>query len=302
MNPSNILPTHPHPFGMLTPGRNWSAGSEYRFGFNGKESDSETSGEGNIYDYGFRIYNPRLGKFLSVDPLTQSYPWYTPYQFAGNKPIAAIDLDGLEENIQISLNYDLLKGNTQIKKDQYNHKFKNEGFLGSGTLFVDANFIQQGENQFSISIVHSYAEVNTKDQFESFQILNYFEFNVNKDEALAFREFLKHFRNYNNLDLDNMSLIEEWLVVNSDQPQLVELAEAFSGPQSAWSNRQEESNKKHSSGVFDRDISFIGSKDTTYSTNDKGDTTNFRVPGKKGSRSEGAFMEYKYKAKNEVNE
>jgi len=39
----------------------------------------------------------RVGKFLSVDPLTASYPWYTPYQFAGNKPIEAIDLDGLEE-------------------------------------------------------------------------------------------------------------------------------------------------------------------------------------------------------------
>lgn len=32
-----------------------------------------------------------------MDPLTKSYPWYTPYQFAGNKPIWAIDLDGLEE-------------------------------------------------------------------------------------------------------------------------------------------------------------------------------------------------------------
>ena len=49
------------------------------------------------YDYGFRIYNPGIGKFLSVDPLTKSYPWYTPYQFAGNKPIWAVDLDGLEE-------------------------------------------------------------------------------------------------------------------------------------------------------------------------------------------------------------
>ncbi len=68
-----------------------------RFGFNGKEMDDETYGEGNCYDYGFRIYNPRLGRFLSVDPLTSSYPWYTPYQFAGNKPILAVDLDGLEE-------------------------------------------------------------------------------------------------------------------------------------------------------------------------------------------------------------
>jgi hypothetical protein len=53
-----------------------------------------------VYDYGFRIYNPEIAKFLSVDPLTKSYPWYTPYQFAGNKPIWAIDLDGLEELIQ----------------------------------------------------------------------------------------------------------------------------------------------------------------------------------------------------------
>jgi hypothetical protein len=46
-----------------------------------------------------RIYDPRLGRFLSVDPLTQEYPYYTPYQFAGNKPIWAVDLDGAEELI-----------------------------------------------------------------------------------------------------------------------------------------------------------------------------------------------------------
>lgn len=44
-----------------------------------------------------RIYDPRVGKFLSVDPLSKKYPWYTSYQFAGNTPIQAIDLDGAEE-------------------------------------------------------------------------------------------------------------------------------------------------------------------------------------------------------------
>ncbi|MBC8884608.1 hypothetical protein H9X57_18205 [Flavobacterium piscinae] len=48
-------------------------------------------------DYGFRIYDPRIGRFLSMDPLFAGYPYYTPYQFAGNRPIWAIDLDGLEE-------------------------------------------------------------------------------------------------------------------------------------------------------------------------------------------------------------
>ncbi len=83
-------------FGMLMPGRSFSSGG-YRFGFNGKENDNEVKGDGNQQDYGFRIYDPRLGKFLSVDPLTKKYPWYTPYQFAGNKPIQFIDLDGGEE-------------------------------------------------------------------------------------------------------------------------------------------------------------------------------------------------------------
>lgn len=44
----------------------------------------------------FRVHDPRIGRFLSVDPLAPSYPWYTPYQFAGNTPIWAVDLEGAE--------------------------------------------------------------------------------------------------------------------------------------------------------------------------------------------------------------
>ena len=68
----------------------------YRYGFNGKEKDQMGEWGLNHYDYGFRIYNPALGRFLSVDPLAASYPELTPYQFASNTPIQAIDLDGLE--------------------------------------------------------------------------------------------------------------------------------------------------------------------------------------------------------------
>jgi RHS repeat-associated protein len=85
-----------YPFGMIMPGRKYSAGNLYRCGFNGKENDNDVKGEGNQQDYGLRIYDPRLVKFLSVDPLTGHYPYYSPYQFAGNNPIAFIDLDGGE--------------------------------------------------------------------------------------------------------------------------------------------------------------------------------------------------------------
>lgn len=78
-------------------GRKFSAGSGYRYGFNGKENDNEVKGEGAQQDYGFRIYDPRLGKFLSVDPLARDYPWNSTYAFAENSPIENIDLDGLEK-------------------------------------------------------------------------------------------------------------------------------------------------------------------------------------------------------------
>lgn len=78
--------------------RSYASSNQYRYGFNGKEHDSDgLGGGGSTYDYGFRIYNPNIAKFLSVDPLSPKYPWYTPYQFAGNKPIQCIDRDGLEE-------------------------------------------------------------------------------------------------------------------------------------------------------------------------------------------------------------
>jgi RHS repeat-associated protein len=85
-----------YPFGMLQPGRKYEAGGGYRYGFNGKENDNEVKGEGNQQDYGMRVYDSRLGRFLSTDPISKSYPMLTPYQFASNRPIDGIDMDGLE--------------------------------------------------------------------------------------------------------------------------------------------------------------------------------------------------------------
>ena len=72
------------------------ATSGYRFGFNGQERDDEIKGEGNSIEYEYRIHDPRIGKFLSVDPLSSQYPWNSPYAFAENRPIDGLDLEGLE--------------------------------------------------------------------------------------------------------------------------------------------------------------------------------------------------------------
>lgn len=84
------------PFGGQMPGRMYNDGDKYRYGFNGKENDNEVKGTGNQQDYGMRIYDPRIGRFLSIDPIASHYAMLTPYQFASNNPVQLIDLDGLE--------------------------------------------------------------------------------------------------------------------------------------------------------------------------------------------------------------
>ena len=47
-------------------------------------------------NFTFRMYDPRVGRFLSLDPLANTYPWNSPYAFAENRVIDGIELEGLE--------------------------------------------------------------------------------------------------------------------------------------------------------------------------------------------------------------
>jgi RHS repeat-associated protein len=94
-------------FGVQLDGRT-SENEGYRFGFNGMEKDDELKGNGNSYDFGARMYDARVGRFLSRDPLQTEYPFYSPYQFAGLNPIKFIDLDGLEAYIKGTAGNELL--------------------------------------------------------------------------------------------------------------------------------------------------------------------------------------------------
>lgn len=118
-------------FGAQMDGRN---GGQYRYDFNGKETDPES----DLQDYGMRIYNARLGKFLSVDPITSGYPELTPYQFAINRPVDAIDHEGLYGiplnytgvGLSVSIFQPKLVGNNESKNRQFSIFFQH-GTLGS---------------------------------------------------------------------------------------------------------------------------------------------------------------------------
>ena len=70
--------------------------NDYRFGYNGMEKDNAVKGNGNSYTTEFRQYDPRLGRWLSLDPLMHEFPWMSPYVAFNNNPIYFIDPLGLE--------------------------------------------------------------------------------------------------------------------------------------------------------------------------------------------------------------
>jgi RHS repeat-associated protein len=84
-----------YPFGMIARSFN-PTGS--RYGFNGMEKDDELEGSGNSYTTEFRQYDPRIGRWLSIDPLMNKYPGWSPYSFCFNNPIRLVDPSGADPN------------------------------------------------------------------------------------------------------------------------------------------------------------------------------------------------------------
>lgn len=135
-------------------GRNYNSNS-YKYGFNGKENDPETGTQ----DYGMRIYNPLLGKFLSVDPLQKEFAWNSSYAFAENDVIRSIDLDGKE---RLFVYYAEDKSGTMLNnyvtwKQVHPESKEDHGPLGSGEWVTTKD---KKTGQFTGRYSESYEDLN----------------------------------------------------------------------------------------------------------------------------------------------
>jgi RHS repeat-associated protein len=139
---------------MLVPNRH-KAGDDYRYGFNGKELDNEVKGEGNSYDFGARMLDPRVGRWFAPDPKEHKFPNESTYIYVGNNPIIAVDPDG-EQKIVVTGGADLhnknrmnfiLAAKNQIK--EYKKQIKASGSKENvAWLILDKDYTAKEKKSF----------------------------------------------------------------------------------------------------------------------------------------------------------
>jgi RHS repeat-associated protein len=85
-----------YPYGLSFSNNNLT---KNRYLYNGKEIQNQTLSSQffGMYDYGARYYDPVIGRWMGVDPLTVKMPNWTPYRYAFNNPLRYIDINGLIE-------------------------------------------------------------------------------------------------------------------------------------------------------------------------------------------------------------
>ena len=93
-DPDILSTTDYYPFGMNLPGQEDS--TSYAFGFQGMQRDDDAKGIGNSYTTEFRQYDPRVGRWMSLDPLADKYPALSPFNSFLNNPIVFTDPKGDE--------------------------------------------------------------------------------------------------------------------------------------------------------------------------------------------------------------
>ncbi|HEV8515833.1 MAG TPA: RHS repeat-associated core domain-containing protein, partial [Cyclobacteriaceae bacterium] len=133
-----------YPFGV--PFNTWSKGSvsANRYTYQGQENQDDL--DYNEYAYKFRMHDPSMGRFMSVDPLAEKYMYNSPYAFSENRVIDGEDLEGKEWTATKD-KLGMINGFKWDAENAFDHNGAlKEGYYQAAIFFQDKNTWQENKS------------------------------------------------------------------------------------------------------------------------------------------------------------
>jgi hypothetical protein len=116
---------------------------KHRYSFQDQEKDKEFWGGAASYKY--RVEDPRLGKFFSVDPLAPEYAYNSHYAFSENRVVDSVELEGLE---RVDANNEVV-GNVYFSFDSSITPAEREAYVANYETSVKSVWQDQEGYQFN---------------------------------------------------------------------------------------------------------------------------------------------------------
>ncbi|OXA91101.1 hypothetical protein B0A66_12035 [Flavobacterium hercynium] len=134
-----------YPFGLKQEGyNNVKSGVENKYKYNGKEFQDELGL--NVYSYGWRDYDPTIGRFMKIDRFSEKYVERTPYNYAANNPVYYIDVagDSISVDKSVTENWAINKAFILFAGTKVGRKFLSQ-FAHKGQTIFGQTFDKNGE-------------------------------------------------------------------------------------------------------------------------------------------------------------
>ncbi len=135
-----------------------------RWRYSGKEEQKAINSSLPLIDYGARIYDPTIARWMSVDPMAEKYYEESPFLYCSDNPINIIDIKGTETHVVQNDNgtYTVIGGTlnrdrniyvyTKDINGYYSIKGSSIGITSSTTSFYNAD-ADNGKGSWAIGSV-----------------------------------------------------------------------------------------------------------------------------------------------------
>ena len=156
-----------YPFGLKHKGYNEIVNSNRseaaeKYKYNGKELNEDLGM--NVYEYGWRQYDPAIGRFQKIDRFAEKYNPISPYSYGANNPIKYVDVMG--DSLRIA-NTDITKEYLNSSVNNRNQQYINYDSNGNVSLnfgdMTDKQIQKALKNDSGLAVINDMINATDKD-------------------------------------------------------------------------------------------------------------------------------------------